>query len=593
MANPRERSRHRGRERQKEHEMQNLQTSHRSPTAEGSTAHIENSYVDRNHGHPQNQGAQRLDRRSLRMYTEGLAGALRTCKERSVEILWVCKEGSEGLAKHRRTAILTASIICLFFVYGLWALRGLGLGLGAESSDYGLARSTRTVYDSSTRYITYTVRDKQFYGARPVHHQAPMPIPTNIEATGQVTRQDLSQPHVVTASAPVSGLYYIPMSFTTQGWPRPQQDSHPSSHSASTIEALQNMQGRPSSLNSKAEAKLLLQSHGIDAPRDLLASHADADTTSFARFGVEVLYDLRHHSRRSFPLYKGWCIKNACSPYKQLSSMCNTNKTISNTFKKKECEWCWPENQRKYQEINDHCTEVSKRALHTMFIICGMFLFCTIVIAMFLSPRMLQRRRRAKADRIFHKQATTASSLQDKINSAPSRWFPQGMPRFGRSSKGAETRVGDISIGKSAPGEAFGETPWYKAMFTRPGKRSEINPENPAPGRLRLQKHRTEPLEQEFAIGDGNSDGRVLVLPPAPPTISSRVFSDIENMGQGRFLSSLGIGNSHHESQETPRRFSRKSRAVSSGSEQSSSGAMHRQNAGIGLYNLQRLTERS
>ena len=595
MAGPRDRSRHRGMETQQQYEMQNIETSQRSPTAEGSTAHGEDSYGDRNHDHPQNSGAQRLGRRILRTCKERSAGVLRMCKERSAGVLRMCKG---GLAKHRIMTILTASAICILCIGGLWAF-GV-LNRSTDPSEYGLDwdigpamghyQSTRTV-THPTAYRIVTVHYQQFYGARPVHHQAPIAVPSNLEATGQVVRQDLSDPNVVTArSTAVSGLYFIPISVTNGGWPQTQQDSHSSSRSANNTEGSRILQRDPSLEDSEPEAKPLLESRETGASRNLVAGQVHADTISFTRWGVEVLYDLRH---RSIPLDKGWCIKNACSPHKQLSPMCNTNKTISDPFRKQECEWCWPENQRKHQEINNHCSEVSKRALNAMLIICGIFLFCTLFIAIVLATRMFRHRRRAKADRVLHKHAATASPLQEKIISIQSHWVSHGMSKFGRSSKAAKIRVDDIAIRKRSPGETVGLTPWYRPVFAKSGERSRIGPENPAAGRSRLQKQRMEPVDQIIAVGAGALRERVPVLPPAPPAISSRVFSDIENMGQGRLLSDPGTNNSQHDPQGMPRRSSRQSRAISSGSEQSASGATHRQDAGAGLYNLQRLTERS
>ena len=591
MAGPRDRSRHRDRARQNQYPMQNIQPSHNSPTADSSTVHGEDSYDDRNHGHPQSSGAHHLGRRILRTCKEPLAGALRTCKERYAGALRACKE---ALAKHRLTTILTASVVCILFISTLWAFReyrhdkstGLAMGHG---------QSTITVYRSSTTYITFTVHYQQFHGARPVHHQAPMAVPTNTKATGEVTSRDLSRPHVVTStSIPVSGLYLIPTSFPNEGWPQTQQDSHPSSRSASNTEGSQILQGSPGLENLDPEAKLLLQSRKTSVPRNVFAGQADAGTNSFTRWGVEVLYDLHRRSRRSIPFYKGWCIKHTCSPHRQLSSMCNTNKTISDSFRKQECEWCWPENQRKHQEIDNHCTGVSERALSAMLIICSIVLFCTLVIAIILATRMIRRRRGVKADRTLQKHATTASPLQEKTNSVLSHSFsPHGMLKTGRYSKPAKPKVDDNAIEKRSPSEAVGLTLWSKSAFARSGNHSRIGSGNPAPGRSRLQKQRTKPLDQQIVIGGGNPRGSVPVLPPAPPTISSRVFSDIENMGQGKLPSGPGTNNSQYDPQIMPRRSSRPSRAVSSGSEQSPFEATHRRDAGAGLYSLQRLTERS
>lgn len=419
-----------------------------------------------------------------------------------------------------------------------------------------------------------------------------MAVPANLGETGPVTGQDLSHPRVVTASsAPVPGLYYIPMSVTSGGSPQTQQNSHPSSRSASNTEGSQTLQERPSFESSEPEARLLLQSREIGAPRNPFPGQADVETTSFTHWGVEILYGLRCSSRRSVSFYKGWCIKNACSPHKQLNFRCNTSKTISDPFRKQECEWCWPENQRKQQEISKHCKKVSQRALNAMFIICGIFLFCSLVIAIILATRMLRRRRRDNADRTLEKHASNASLLQKEINRVSSHWFPDGMSYFGRSSKAANIRVHGMAISKRSPGEAIGQNPWYKSILANPGKPWGIGSEKSAPGRLRVQKKRTKPLDREIAIGD--EDQRVPVLPPAPPAISPRVFSDIENMGQGSLLSDPGTDNSHYDALGKPRRSARQSRAVSSGSEQTSYGATDRRDAGVGVYNLQRLTERS
>lgn len=576
MAGPRERSRHRGKGRQEEHPLQDIKPSHRRPTAEGSieagecgfvqdhtdapSAHGEDSYDNHNHGHPLDLRAQLLDSRILKM----------------------CKE---GLVKHR-IWILPATLTCVLFVCGLWAF---SRSAPSESTDF---QSTITVTPSSTVYITYTVHYNQFHDARPVHHQAPMAVPSNLEATGQVTGQDLSHPHVKTAaSAPVSGLYFMPMSFASGGWPQTQKGSHPSSRSARNTEGSQAMQGSLSFGRSEPRAQLLPQPRDLGAPRNLFPGQAGADTTSLTRWGVEVLYNWRRRSRRSIHFYKEFCIKNACSPHHQLESMCNTPRTISDSFRKQECEWCWPENQRKHQEIDRHCSEVSKRALNAMFIICGILLFCTLAIAIVSATRMLRRGRRAKADCVLHKDASTTS--QDKTNGAPSCWSSFGMSNFGRYSK---ARFDNRAMHKRSIGEAIGQKPWYKAVFARSEKPLGIGPTNPAPGWLRIQKKRTRPLDQEIAIGDGNHE-RVPVLPPAPPAISSQIFSDIENMGQGSLRSDSGTNNSQHDALVMPGRSSRQSRALSrafsSSSEQSASVTTNRRDTGAGVYNLQRLTERS
>lgn len=568
MAGPRERSRHRDMEPQTGHEMQEMPTSYRSSTAQRSTAHDEDSEDDRRHGHGQSSGAQRLDRRILRTCKERLAGALRMCRE--------------GITKQRIMMIVMVFIGCILFLYGRWAFRGheLGSSTGRAMGHYQSSTTTTTTtkYGSSTVYITHYVHYAQFHDARPLHHQEPMAVPSNLEAMGRVTRQDLTA-----TSAPVSGLYFMPMSVTSGGWPQMEQDSRLSSRSASNTEGPQTLQGSFSLVKSEPGVILPLQSREIDAPRNLFASQADADTSYFTRWGVELLYDMH---RRSRPSYNDWCIQNACSSRKQLTSMCNTNKTISDPFRKQECEWCWPEDQRKDKEINQHCSNVSKRALDAMFIICGIFFFCTLVIAIVLATRVLRHRRKAKADR---SHVTNAFPLQEKINGTPGHWFSHSVSKSGGSSKAAKFKVDDIKIGKRSPGEAVGLNLWYRQVFAKSGKRSGIGPEKPVSGRLR-----TRPLDQAIAVRHEDSHERVPVLPPAPPAIRSRVFSDIENMGQGSFLSGSRIDNNNeHDPQGLPRRSSRQSRAVSSGSEQSSSGGKQRRDAGTRHYDLERLTERS
>lgn len=573
MAGPRERSRNRRTGEQDKHEMQILRTPHQdSPTAEGSN---EESYDDRNHGHPRKAGAQFLD------------GTILT---------W----GRE-LTKPRMMTIYMAFAVLIAIVFAWVAF--YSYRHSAEPLNYGLAMghlrnkttTTHTVFHTYTSHITVTAEYFQFAGAKPVVHQEPVAVLSDVPATGQVTGQALSHPHVVTAtSSPVSGLYLLPMSGASGGWPQMQQDFDPSSRSASNTERSQPPQGNPRLGDSDPESSLLLfQSREIGNPRNLFAGQADADTTSFTRWGLEVLYKLRRRSHDSFSLYKEWCIRNTCSPQKQLKSMCNRTGTISGSFRKQECEWCWPEDQRKQDEIDSHCTEVSKRALIAIFTICSIFTFCTLVIVIGSAARIVRRRRRAKAERNFPKHATITSPLQEETNSVPSHWSSHRMLRFAKPFETAKPRNDDIANEKPSPGEAVGQTPWYRLVFAKSGKRSGIRAADLAHCRLSSQKQRIKPLDHEIAIGDEDSHGRVPVLPSASPAISSQVFSDIKDMGQGRLLSISGTNNSQNDAQEMPRRSSRRSRAVSTSSEQSLSGATHRRDAGAGFYNLQRLTERS
>ena len=525
MAGPRDRSRHRGMESHSQYELQDVETPHRNQTGEGSTPHSEDAYDDRNHGHPQDSGAQALDRRLLRMCKERLAGVLGTCKARSARVLRMCMQWP---SKHRITTLFMASIICILVL-----LASKRLSSSTEPPAYWFDRSTGrawghhqptiTVSHSSTIYRTISVHYKQFYGARPIHQQEPVAVPSNLGPKGRVKRQDLSHPYVGTqTSTSVPGLYLMPMSFTKGDSLQTQQDTHPSSHPMSNTQGSESRQGSPSLGDSKSETKGLLQSREVRPPRK--------DTTSFTRWGVEALYEFRRPSHPSLQFYKGWCIENACSHHKQLSSMCNTTKTISDSFRKQECEWCWPENRRKHQEIANHCTEVSKRAFNAVSIICGIFLFCTLFIAILLATRLLQRRRRARADRILHTGATTTFSIQERINGVPSHPFLHSISKFGRPFSATKYRV-----------------------------------------------------DQEIATRGSDPRQRVPVFPPAPPAISSRVFHEIENMGQGSLLWGAGTNSSQRNTRAVPRRSSTQLRAVSSGSEQTPSEAKY----------LHRLTERS
>lgn len=598
MAGPRERSRNRSTGRQDGHEMQNLRTSHHSPAAD-SNAEDEETYDDSRHGHPQTTGAQHLDGTGLRTWKERLARALRRCKDDSARFL---RTWTVNLTTPCMMTIYKGSAILIVVVFALWAAF-YGYIHSAEPFNHGLPMGhlrhdqttiTRTVTHRPTEYIT--LEYAQFPHPRPAHNQAPMAAPPGVHAKGQETGQDPSHPHVTRAtSSPVSGLYFLPISGASGSWPQMQQKFDPSSHSANNTEGSQPVQGNPRLGNSEPEGNLLLlQSRKIRARRNVFAGQADSDTTAFTRWGVEVLYNLRRRSLDHVSLFKESCIRNACSPQKQLNSMCNTNELISDPFRKQECEWCWPEDQRKQQEIDSHCTEVSKRALTAVFIVGGTVCFCTLIIASVLISRLLRRRRRAKAERILHKRATTASPLQEKTNSVPSHWFSYSTSKFAKPSKTARTRNDDTAIEQPSPGEAVGQNAGYRSVFTKPGKRSRIGPDDLAPGRLSKRKQKTKPLDQEIAVGDERSEGRVPVLPPASPAISSRRFSDIENMGQGRILPpSPGTNNKQRDAQEMPRRFSRQSRAASTSSEQGLSGATHRRDTGADAYNLQRLTERS
>lgn len=569
-------SRHRRLERQNTYELQDIQTSHRNRTNGGLSINNENSHDDRDRGHPQNPVARLLDRRLLRTHKQRLGGFVGTFIARSAGML---RTSMGELSKYRVTTPFMVSIICI-----LLFLAFRGLEFSAQPFDYWFGWSTRraignypsavTVTHSFTVYRTISVRYEQFYGARPVHHQVPMVVHANHEPKGLGERQDLSHPQLVkTISTSVFGLYLMPMPITNGDWPQTKQYTHSSSRPVSNAKASQSLQGGHSLGNSEPDGKFLLQSREIHSTRNLSAGQADTDNTSFARWGVTVSYGSRHHSRRSLHFYKRWCIKNVCR--KQLSAMCNATKNGNDSFRKQECEWCWPASQRNLPEIEKHCTEVSKRAFFTLSVVCGIFLLSTLVGAGLLATRLLHRRRGAKTDRFVHKNGTAASPPKEK-----STHVPRDISKSGRSTKAAKMGVDEM-------------VPWYKAFLTTSKKRSGISPEDPASSRPGLQKQRTGLLGQQLATEDSRSHERVPVLPPAPPPNSSRVSPEIENMGQGSLVSGAGTNGSQHEIQGMPRRSSRQSRAVSSGSGQNSTETMRRRDAGPTLYNLHRLTERS
>ena len=354
MADSRDRSRHRGMETRNRYELQDMQTSHRGPTGENSTAYSEDSYDDHNQGHPQNSRPCHLDKRLQRTCKERLVIALGLCKARSAGILRMCMEAS---TKYRITTVFITSIILIFLI-----LAFRGYSPSTKPFDYELGwntwepmghyRSTTTVTSSSTLYHTIGVHYKQFYDARPVHHQVPMVVPPTTEPMGQANRQNLLFPHVETGTtASVSGLYFVPMSLPSGHWPQTQQDSHPSAHPTSNTQASQCMQGSPSMEDLEPDVKPPLQSRNAGALRNPFTRQADTNTTSFTRWGVGVLYNVRRHGRRSLHIDKGWCIENVCSPHKQLYSMCSVTSVISDSFRKQECNWCWPEDQRKHEEV--------------------------------------------------------------------------------------------------------------------------------------------------------------------------------------------------------------------------------------------------
>ena len=574
MAGPRERSRHRGMERQEQHELQNRQSfQHSTTTLESLNAHEEDHLDDHKLGQPQNLRAHRSDRTSSRMR-------------------------KERLVKARILMIFTVSVILILFVYGFWAFRRPSRS--AEPSNYEpeWTHTTTTTIPGSTVY--HTVQYQQFHHARPIHHQAAMAVSSDLEAIDRTTSQDLSHLSVMTTTvAPVPGLYFIPMPITEGGWPQAQQYSQPSSHSASNTEKSRVLQTNPDWKASETDSEALIQSPSIGTPDTRVVGRADAGTTSVSRLGMVIMYILRRRSGQSVAFYKGWCVKNACSPRKRLNSMCNSSKTITDSFRKQECKWCWPEAQRMVAEIDGHCLEVSKRAFDALIIICGIFLFFMLVITISLAIRSFRRSQKVKSGRLPDKHATNISPVQEKTNNfIPSSWISQVTSKFGRSSKAGPARTraghqGNAGFQERSVGEANGPAPWYKAIFARLADDSKFGPGNPALSRSNLEKQTTKLVDHKLANRQGDSLESVPALPPAPPAISSQVFSDIENMGQGSLSSGSGADSSQRDPQGLPPRSSKSYRTVSSSSERRTPGVAHRRDAGAGLHNLKRLTERS
>lgn len=530
MAGPRERSRHRGMERQEQHELQNRQSFHHSTTTlEGLNAHEEDHLDDHKLGLPQNLRARRSDRTSSRMR-------------------------KERLVKARILMILTASVILILFVYAFCVFRHPSRS--AEPSNYEPEWTHTTAITRPGSTVYHTVHYQQFYHARPIHDQAAMAVSSDLEAIDRTTSQDLSHPPVMTTTVtPVPGLYFIPMPITDGGWPQAQLYSQPSSHSASNTEKSRVLQTNPDWKASETDSDGLIEFPGIGSSETRVVGRADAGTTSVGRWGMVTLYRLRRRSGQSVSYYKGWCVKNACSPQKRLNSMCNTNKTITDPFRKQECKWCWPEDQKMVAEIDSHCLEVSKRAFDALIIICGIFLFFMLVITMLLAIRSLRRSQKVKSGRLPDKLATNISPIQEKANNfIPSSWFSQVTSKFGRSSKAGPARTradyqGNAGFQKRSVGEANGPVPWYRVIFARLADGSKIGPENPALGRSNLEKQKMKLVDHKLAKRQGESLESVPVLPPAPPTISSQVFSDIENMGQGSLSPDSGVNSSQRDPQ--------------------------------------------
>ena len=574
MAGPRERSRHRGMERQQQHELQDRQSFHHSSTTlEGLNAYEEDHLDDDKFGQPQNPRAHGSDRKSSKM-----------CKKRFV--------------KARILTILTASVVFIGLVYGLWAFRHPSRS--AEPSKYEPEWTHTTTITRPGSTVYHTVHYKQFHHARPIHDQAAMAVSSDLEAIDRTTSHDLSHPPVMTTTvAPVPGLYFIPMAMTDGGWPQAQQYSQPSPHSASDTEKSQFLPTNPGWKASDSDSEALIRSPGTDTPGTLVVGRADAGTTFVGRWGMDTLYKLRRRSGQSVSFYKGWCVKNACSPRKRLNSMCNTSKTITDPFRKQECKWCWPEAQKKVAEIDSHCLEVSKRAFYALIIICGILLFFMLVITMLLAVRLLRRSQKVKLGLLPNQHATHTYPVQEKTNNiVPSSWFSQVTSKFGSSSKAGPARIcaddqGSAGVQERSVGEANGPAPWYKVIFARLADGSKVAQENLALGRSSLEKQTTKLVDHKLANRQGESLESVPVLPPAPPAISSQVFSDIENMGQGSLSSGSGANSSQRDPQGLPPRSSKQYRTVSSSSERRGPGVAHRRDAGASLYDLKRLTERS
>ena len=593
MAGPRDRSRHRSIKSQNQYQLQGMHPLHLSPTDEGSIIHSEDLYDNRNRGHPHDLGAQYLDLRLFRVCKQRLDEFLETCKAQSARILRMCV-GS--MTTHWMMTLFITSVLCIFL---LSAFRGRDPR--AEPPGHGLNGDTGRATEHyhfpiiisryrNTVYPTIDVVDDQFHGARPVHHQVPMAVTSDLELTGQTKGQHLLHLYVEKrTSSPVSGLYFMPVSITEGNWPQTQQESQPSSSPTTHVKGPQNLQGSQSSGKSEPQAELLLHYDKSCAPRNLSSDRTDADPTSFTRWGVDILYALHSYSRRSPHIYRESCIANACSPQEKLISMCNATEDISDSFKKQECEWCWPENQRKRLEIEKHCTDVSKHAFNAMIIICGIFLFCTVVVAIIMAPRMLHNMRMTKKDRMIDEYATIPSSPQKKTNSVSKSQFPHRISKISRSSDVAKNKIdGKANKNCSSDENNNSSNLWYKSIFAYSKHRSGVSPKDQVFGRSKLQRQRTEPLDQDSANGNSESHERVPVLPPAPSAISPRISSEVKNVGQGSLLSDAGTNSSQHNAQGMPLQFSKPPRAVSSGSEQNPSEPTHRRDAGCpDLYKLQ------
>ena len=590
MAVPRDRSRHRWNDRQDQYELQEMQASNRGRMDEGSAAHSKDLFGNRHHGHLQNSKSLRLDRRILRACKERLIGTLATCRARLGGALRKC---IEGLTRHWMLTLFLSSITCIILVLAFPSLHYLAKppDYGPENStggETGRDHSTTAFTGGSTVYHTISVYYKQFYGARPVHQQEPIAIHSTPEQTGHVQQRDLNHCLGTGPSASLSGSYFKPTSAAVRDSLQAQQMLSPSSRSASNTKISQGVRGSLGSMNLESDAKITISSCESKAALEPLGGQTDAETLAFTRWGVEILDELRRRTRRSLELGKKWCIEHTCSSAKQLKSMCHKDKAKSGP-QKRECELCLQKGQRQQQELEEHCTAVAKHAFNATLIHCGILLFVINVTAIILAARMLKRRRRAKAVRILHNHAMTESEPQEKTDSVSSRRFLQCISKFGRSSKAANSRIDDKAIETRPPGNAVGLISWYKSS----GKRSVIGPANPDLSGSTIQKQqKSKSLNHEISVAVTDPHERVPILPPAPPAVSSRVFSNIENAVQGS-LSGAGTNNSQHDAPEMPRRFSRQSRAVSSGREQSSSEATHRRDTAVNVYNLQCLTERS
>ncbi len=370
----------------------------------------------------------------------------------------------------------------------------------------------------------------------------PRNLPENFdfEDTGKAPQSTFRRPDVQassTAFSVVSGLYIIPTMTGDIEWLQPKTVVFSDPRGESSRDELggkwpiSNAPKVEDTVGSTEPKEELGTSISFEEPFESVSNNRQR-MDNFHRWGVETLYRLHRRAvSHVMQVEKAWCIGNTCSTAKKLKAMCNdTGKDASKKHKKdrfeqQECDWCWDKiafpnrNPMQEAEIERHCDNVSHHAAIFLVIVCSLLLLCAAFLTCLLVMRMLSHRKKAKAA-----NASRDSVSQDK---------------------------------------KVGELPWYLSVLKNP--RRPLDPyQEEKPRRNRLQKQRIG-LSNRTSM-NARKPASAHRVPIMPPAISSRVLSDNQAVSQER-RSGLRDSDAEDAKPGIPRKSSKRSRAVSSGSQ--------------------------